>query len=103
MLQKLDLVAPRAGRIDSIPYKLGHQAPVGAPLVVMLVRDAPHARVYMPEPLRAGVAAGQRARESVCGAHGATGTERPVRRLRREPTFTPYNTLTAADSYAQEY
>src|SRR3546814_18979603 len=28
MLQKLDLVAPRAGRIDSIPYKLGDQAPV---------------------------------------------------------------------------
>src|SRR3546814_8980578 len=62
MLQKLDLVAPRAGRIDSIPYKLGDQAPVGAPLVVMLVGDAPHARVYVPEPLRAGVAVGQRAR-----------------------------------------
>src|SRR3546814_2294562 len=29
-LPKLDLVAPRAGRIDSIPYKLGDQAPVGA-------------------------------------------------------------------------
>src|SRR3546814_12328274 len=51
-LQKLDLVAPRAGRIDSSPYKLGDQAPVGAPLVVMLVGDAPHARVYVPEPRR---------------------------------------------------
>src|SRR3546814_14273356 len=50
-LQKLDLVAPRAGRIDSIPYKLGDQAPVGAPLVVMLVGDAPHAPVSVPEPL----------------------------------------------------
>src|SRR3546814_9313025 len=75
MLQKLDLVAPRAGRIDSIPYKLGDQAPVGAPLVVMLVGDAPHARVYVPEPLRAGVAVGQRARVFVGADDGEQGFE----------------------------
>src|SRR3546814_15458009 len=80
MLQKLDLVAPRAGRIDSIPYKLGDQAPVGAPLVVMLVGDAPHARVYVPEPLRAGVAVGQRARVCVGADDGEQVFEGTVRK-----------------------
>ena len=28
-LEKLDLVAPRAGVVDSLPYRLGDQAPVG--------------------------------------------------------------------------
>jgi HlyD family secretion protein len=46
-LRKLDLVAPRAGRVDALPYKLGDQAPVGAPLVVLLVGERPYARVYL--------------------------------------------------------
>ena len=54
-LDKLDVVAPRAGRIDSLPYRLGDQAPVGAPLAILLVGDAPYARIYVPEPLRARV------------------------------------------------
>ncbi|MET0807934.1 MAG: biotin/lipoyl-binding protein, partial [Pseudoxanthomonas sp.] len=51
-LDKLNVVAPRAGRVDSLPYKLGDQAPVGAPLAILLVGDAPYARVYVPEPIR---------------------------------------------------
>src|SRR3546814_14066299 len=89
MLQKLDLVAPRAGRIDSIPYKLGDQAPVGAPLVVMLVGDAPHARVYVPEPLRAGVAVGQRARVFVGPADGQPVFDSTRRMIRRQAPFPP--------------
>ena len=61
-LDKLRVVAPRAGVIDSLPYKLGDQAPVGMPLAILLVGDAPHARVYVPEPLRAGVQVGDAAR-----------------------------------------
>jgi len=100
-LQKLDLVAPRAGRIDSIPYKLGDQAPVGAPLVVMLVGDAPYARVYVPEPIRAGVAVGQRAEVFVGGRDAAlAGT---VRMIRSEPSFTPYYALTGEDAARLSY
>ena len=40
-LDKLDVVAPRAGRVDSLPYRLGDQAPIGAPLAVLLVGVAP--------------------------------------------------------------
>ncbi|NNC25003.1 hemolysin secretion protein D, partial [Salinisphaera sp. USBA-960] len=31
---KLDVLAPRDGVVDSLPYKLGDQAPVGSPLAV---------------------------------------------------------------------
>ena len=100
-LQKLDLVAPRAGRVDSIPYKLGDQAPVGAPLVVMLVGGAPYARVYVPEPIRTGVAVGQRARVFVDGRDAAlAGT---VRMIRSEPSFTPYYALAGADAARLSY
>jgi len=100
-LRKLDVVAPRAGRIDSIPYKLGDQSPVGAPLVVMLVGDTPHARVYVPEPIRADVAVGQRARVFVDGRDQAF--EGTVRMIRSEPTFTPYYALTGDDAARLSY
>ena len=44
--------APRAGRIEAIPYKLGERPAAGAPLIVMLADGTPYARVYVPEPLR---------------------------------------------------
>ncbi len=100
-LQKLDLVAPRAGRVDSVPYKLGDQAPVGAPLVVMLVGDAPYARVYVPEPIRANVKVGQAARVFVDGREGALNGR--VRMIRSEPSFTPYYALIGKDAARLSY
>lgn len=100
-LEKLDLVAPRAGRIDSIPYKLGDQAPVGAPLVVMLVGDAPYARVYVPEPIRADVEVGQRAQVFIDGREQALDGR--VRMIRSEPSFTPYYALTGEDAARLSY
>ena len=95
-LSKLAMVAPRAGRIDSLPYRLGDEAPVGAPLVVLLVGDAPYARVYVPEPIRADVRVGGRARVFVEGH--AQGYPATVRMIRSEPTFTPYYALTGEDA-----
>jgi HlyD family secretion protein len=101
LLGKLALVAPRAGRVDSLPYRLGDQAPVGAALAVMLVGDAPYARIYVPEPLRAGVQVGDAARIYV------DGRERPlpgrVRMVRSEPVFTPYYALTGTDAARLSY
>src|SRR3546814_12784074 len=68
----------------------------------MLVGDAPHARVYVPEPLRAGVAAGQRARVFVGADDGAQVFEGTVRMIRSEPTFTPYYAL-IGDAAARLY
>lgn len=94
-LEKLDLVAPRAGRVDSLPYRLGDQAPVGAPLAVLLVGAAPYARVYVPEPIRAGVHVGDRVRAYVDGRDAALPGR--VRLVRSEPTFTPYYALVGDD------
>jgi len=100
-LEKLDVVAPRGGRVDSIPYKLGDQAPVGAPLVVMLVGDAPYARVYVPEPIRAGVKVGQRVRVFIDGRDAALSGS--VRMIRSEPSFTPYYALIGKDAARLSY
>lgn len=90
-LGKLAVVAPRAGRVDSLPYKLGDQAPIGAPLVILLVGDAPHARVYVPERMRSEVKPGQAATVFVDGRAG--GYPGHVRMIRSEPVFTPYYAL----------
>jgi HlyD family secretion protein len=100
-LEKLDVVAPRPGRVDSIPYKLGDQAPVGAPLVVMLVGDAPYARVYVPETIRAGVKVGQRVRVFIDGRDAALAGS--VRMIRSEPSFTPYYALIGKDAARLSY
>ncbi|MFD0739438.1 HlyD family secretion protein [Lysobacter koreensis] len=100
-LQKLALVAPRAGVVDSLPYKLGDQAPIGAPLAILLVGDAPYARVYVPEPIRADVRVGRRALVFVDGrAQPLAGV---VRTIRSEPSFTPYYALIGKDAARLSY
>ncbi|HQY48790.1 MAG TPA: HlyD family efflux transporter periplasmic adaptor subunit [Thermomonas sp.] len=100
-LGKLDITAPRAGRVDSLPYKLGDQAPVGAALAIMLVGDAPYARVYVPEPLRANVQPGQAAQVFVDGREGSLKGH--VRMVRSEPVFTPYYALSGDDAARLSY
>ncbi|MCD9005296.1 HlyD family efflux transporter periplasmic adaptor subunit [Luteimonas sp. XNQY3] len=99
---RLDVVAPRAGRVDSLPYRLGDEAPLGAPLAVMLVGDQPYARVYVPEPLRADVEVGDAATVLV-GADGQRRYSGRVRMIRAEPTFTPYYALTGKDAARLSY
>ena len=95
-LDKLRIVAPRDGRVDSLPYRLGDQAPVGAPLVVLLVGEAPHARVYIPEPIRSRVSVGDAVRVFVDGRESALAGR--VRMIRSEPSFTPYYALAGEDA-----
>lgn len=95
-LRKLDLLAPRAGRIDALPYRLGDQAQVGAPLVVMLVGERPYARIYLPEPLRQRVKLGQAAQVQLQGREGSLPGH--VRSIRSDPSFTPYYALSGADA-----
>jgi HlyD family secretion protein len=101
LLGKLAIVAPRAGRIDSLPYKLGDQAPVGAPVAILLAGDAPYARIYVPVQQRAGVHVGDAIRVFV------TGREQPyagkVRMIRSEPDFTPYYALIGDDAARLSY
>lgn len=100
-LAKLSVVAPRAGRIDSLPFKLGDQAPVGAPLAILLVGAAPYARVYVPEPIRANVRVGQAARVYLDGRDGPLAGR--VRMIRNEAGFTPYYALIGKDAARLSY
>ena len=100
-LGKLAVTAPRAGRVDSLPYKLGDQAPVGAPLAILLVGPAPHARIYVPAPLRANVKVGDAARVFVEGRDRQFAGK--VRMIRNEPVFTPYYALIGNDAARLSY
>ncbi len=94
-MQQLELLAPRDGLVDALPYRLGDQAPVGAPLVVLLVGERPYARVYLPQSLRLKVSVGQAARIHLQERTGSLSGR--IRSIRSEPGFTPYYALSGAD------
>jgi len=94
--ERLTVRAPRAGRIDALPFRPGDQPPVGAELVSMLVGDAPYARVFVPAPRRTDVAAGTRFEVHVEGV--ATPFPAKLRSIRSEPSFTPYYALAGDDA-----
>lgn len=100
-LGKLHVVAPRDGRIDDVPYRLGDQAPVGAPLAIELVGDRPYARIYVPVAMRAQLKVGSavqvyvQSRDQPLAGH--------LRLLRAEPVFTPYYALSGDDATRLSY
>jgi HlyD family secretion protein len=101
LLGKLNILAPRAGRVDSLPYKLGDQAPVGAPVAILLAGDAPYARIYVPEQQRAGVRVGDAIQVFVAGREQPYAGR--VRMIRSEPDFTPYYALIGDDAARLSY
>ncbi|WP_291210578.1 biotin/lipoyl-binding protein [Dokdonella sp.] len=95
LLDKLDVVAPRAARVDSLPYRLGDQAPVAAPLALLLAGEAPYARIYVPAALRANLHVGDAVQVTVEGRRKPLVGK--VRMIRSEPVFTPYYALIGDD------
>jgi HlyD family secretion protein len=89
------VVAPRAGIVDALPYELGERPPAGAPVAVLLAAGQPYARVFIPEPRRAGVAAGDPASIRVDGSDRDWRAE--VRYVSAEAAFTPYYSLNERD------
>jgi HlyD family secretion protein len=101
LLGKLGIVAPRAGRVDSLPYKLGDQAPVGSPVAILLTGAAPYARIYVPEQQRAAVHVGDALDVYVAGRDKPYAGR--VRMVRSEPGFTPYYALIGEDAARLSY
>jgi len=100
-LARHTVVAPRAGTIEALPFKLGERPPVGAPVIVMLADGVPYARVYVPEPRRAQLAPGTRVQVSVDGTDRMyAGT---VRFISAQAQFTPYYALTQEDRSRLSY
>ena len=97
---RYDVRAPRAGRIDALPFRLGDQPPAGA-VVVSLLGGAPYARVYVPASRRAALAPGAKCQVRVQGI--ATPFAASVRSVRADPAFTPYYALTGDDASRLAY
>ncbi|MDR3418555.1 MAG: HlyD family efflux transporter periplasmic adaptor subunit [Nevskia sp.] len=99
--ERLSVRAPRDGRIDALPFKLGDQPPQGAILVTLLTGEAPYARIYVPASRRAQLAIGASCTVRVEGV--ATPFQAKLRSLRSDPAFTPYYALTGEDASRLAY
>jgi HlyD family secretion protein len=95
-LDRLSVRAPVAGRVDALPAEVGDQPARGAPLAVLLAGDAPHARVFIPQPMRAALAPGAAFEVRVEGVEGAFRGR--LRHVAAEASFTPYYALAGDDA-----
>jgi len=93
--------APRAGRIEAIPYKRGERPPAGAPVIVMLADATTFARVHVPQPLRSQFPAGTRVSVKLDGRPASLSGV--VRFISAEADFTPYYALTERDRTRLSY
>jgi HlyD family secretion protein len=94
--ERLDVRAPRAGRVDSLPFKPGDQPRAGDIVATLLVGDAPFGRVYVPANVRAGFSEGDAFEIRVEGLDGRFRAR--LRSIRSEASFTPYYALTGDDA-----
>jgi len=94
--KRLEVRAPRAGRVDSLPFRAGDQPPMGATVASLLVGEAPYARVFVPASVRTSVREGQVLVLHVEGDKRAWQAR--VRSIARDPSFTPYYALTGDDA-----
>ena len=95
VLTRLTVRAPKAGMVESLPFKLGERPGVGQTVVTVLASDRLYARIYVPETLRARVAAGLTATIAVDGREGELAGK--VRFISSDAAYTPYYSLTEHD------
>lgn len=100
-LDNLTLEAPRAGRLDNLPYLAGERPAAGSVIAVVLIDTAPYARVYVPEAVRARVHQGTGAMVYIDGLPDPVPGA--VRMISSEAIFTPYYSLTENDRSRLSY
>ena len=86
-VERLALKSPVDGVIDSRLFELGERPGVGQPVLVVLSGAQPHARVYVPEPIRVNIGTGTKAIIHVDGLE--MPLEGRVRWVSSEAAFTP--------------
>lgn len=90
-LAELQVKAPRDGLLETLPWETGERVSAGTGIAILLVDDAPHARVYVPEPYRRKVSVGTRLRVFIDGREAPMTGE--VRWIDHEAAFTTYYAL----------
>ncbi|MFN8543219.1 MAG: HlyD family efflux transporter periplasmic adaptor subunit [Candidatus Binatia bacterium] len=93
--ERLTIRAPRDGRVDALPFKVGERPPIGAVVAVVLAAGAPYARVYVAAALRPRVHVGDVARVRLDGLPRAWVAR--LRTVSADAAFTPYFALTERD------
>ena len=93
--ERMIVIAPRDGTVDALPYRMGDEPAVGSPVAVLLVDQAPFARVYVPAELRPRAVAGATVSVAVDGFESPF--EGRIRMISAEAAFTPYYALTERD------
>jgi HlyD family secretion protein len=89
---QLSLIAPRACRVDVLPFRIGERVPAGASLATLLDLEKPYVRVFVPERARAAMLPG---REGTAQADGvAREFKVRVRTVSSDASFTPFYALT---------
>jgi len=94
-IARLQIAAPVAGIVDSLPMEIGERPQPGQTVAVLLSADRIYARVHVPEPIRTRLLVGDRALVTMDGyADALTGR---VRWISADAAFTPYYALTQHD------
>lgn len=94
-VERHDIRAPVDGVADTRLFEVGERPNPGQPVMVLLAGVQPHARVYVPERLRALVRPGSSATLFIDGMD--TSIRGRVRWVATEAAFTPYFALTERD------
>jgi HlyD family secretion protein len=100
-LERLTITAPRAARVESLPFELGETPRPGESLVLLRAADQPpYARVYVPAELHRQFQPGDRVQVRVDGHGDKQGR---VRYIATDAAYTPYFALTEHDSGRLSY
>jgi HlyD family secretion protein len=100
-LARTQIIAPVAGTVDKVLYRLGERPPPGTTIAVLLDSSRSFARVYVPENLRSAVQPGATLNVQVDGV--AEPFKGRVRWVSADASFTPYFALTEHDRARLSY
>lgn len=92
---RLEVRAPVAGWVETLPFERGERPPAGGVVAVLLSSAAPYARVYIPAAIRLRVTSGTTAHIRIDGVDEPV--EGRVRVVASDASFTPYFALTERD------
>jgi HlyD family secretion protein len=100
-LDRTRILAPVAGVIDKVLFRLGERPPPGTTIAVLLDSSRTFARVYVPEQLRADIVPGKSIEVRVDGVDKTFKGR--VRWVSSDASFTPYFALTEHDRSRLSY
>ncbi len=100
-LERLRITAPQKALVEALPLQLGDKPMVGQTLVVLLLEQTVHARVYVPGDVRARLQVGSAARIHI--ESQANSWPGHVRLIESQARFTPYFALSGDDAAGLSY